>query len=59
MAESKRLSFHEIQSRLEEIEINLKSHLGDERYDLSDLIAEREEMEELLDGGHYVDVEEI
>lgn len=59
MTTNSNLTFHEIQSQLSEIEVNLNSHQGDEQYDLSDLIAEKEELEDLLSEGNYVDGEEI
>jgi hypothetical protein len=49
------LKYHQIVTRLEEIEIELLSLEGDDEYDLDKLYEEKETLENLLANGEYSD----
>jgi hypothetical protein len=49
------MTFNEIQQRLAEIKIEYKSHYQDEQYDVSELLEEKEELEQAIENGDYLD----
>jgi hypothetical protein len=52
------MTLQQIQSRLDEIDIDFRSYEGDEEYDLSDLQQEKGELEKAIANGDYADFNE-
>jgi hypothetical protein len=49
------MTLQEIESRLDEIDIEFRSYEGDEEYDLSELQDEKDELENAIANGDYAD----
>jgi hypothetical protein len=52
------LTYYQIVTRLEEIDVELLSLEGDDEYDLDELYEEKETLENLRDNGEYSDFDD-
>lgn len=52
------LTYYQIVTRLEEIDVELLSLEGDDEYDLSELYDEKDQLENLLANGEYSDFDD-